>query len=104
MTVTRDLYNVRPLPSEQDPTPPTPDEERRARATLFTELGNAVADHRWTRYPAHTPAERRRLVEVGRMLSAHWGVPVTVEAEDECRMRLSLPGHELGAAGGPPMC
>ncbi|MFI6086001.1 hypothetical protein ACIBBB_34525 [Streptomyces sp. NPDC051217] len=90
----RELYNVRPLTPEPGRTPLTPDEERRTRATLFTELGNAIADHNWTRFPAHTPQERQRLVDVGRMLSAHWGIPVTVEAEDECRMRLSLPGHE----------
>ncbi|MCI3222944.1 hypothetical protein [Streptomyces sp. NP-1717] len=94
----RDLYNVRPLAPEPGRTPLTPDEERRTRATLFTELGNAIADHNWTRFPAHTPRERQRLVAVGHMLSAHWGIPVTVEAEDECRMRLSLPGHELHRA------
>ncbi|MEV6307642.1 hypothetical protein AB0M10_03455 [Streptomyces sp. NPDC051840] len=90
---TRDLYNVRPVGPAPGPSPLTPDEERRARATLFTELGNVIADRGWTRFPAYTPEERRRLVDVGRMLGEHWGIPVTVEAEDECAMRLSLPGH-----------
>ncbi|MFD3519619.1 hypothetical protein [Streptomyces sp. NPDC058653] len=87
---------------EPGPTPLTPDEERRARATLFTELGNAIADQNWTGFPAHSPVERQRLVAVGQMLSAHWGIPVAVEAEDQCRMRLSLPGHELLRVPGGP--
>ncbi|MFJ9062176.1 MULTISPECIES: hypothetical protein [unclassified Streptomyces] len=93
----RDLYNVHPVGPGSGPTPLTSDEEQRARATLFTELGNALADRGWTRFPAYTPEERRRLVAVGGMLSAHWGIPVTVEAEDPCAMRLSLAGHALGA-------
>ncbi|MFB8115459.1 MULTISPECIES: hypothetical protein [unclassified Streptomyces] len=86
----RDLYNVHPVGPGPGPTPLTSDEEQRARATLFTELGNAIADRGWTRFPAYTVEERRRLVAVGGMLSAHWGIPVTVEAEDACSMRLSL--------------
>ncbi|MFF5895738.1 hypothetical protein ACFY8O_07395 [Streptomyces argenteolus] len=93
----RDLRNVRTLGPGPGPSPLTTEEEQRYRALLFTELGNAIADHGWTRYPAHTPQERMRLVEVGRRLSEHWGIPVTVEAEDECRLRLSLAGHALGA-------
>lgn len=93
----RDLYNVHPVGPGTGPTPLTPDEEQRARATLFTELGNALADHGWTCFPAYSPAERRRLVHVARMLSEHWGIPVTAEAEDECAMRLSLTGHALNA-------
>jgi len=91
--VIRDLYNVRPVPSEQEqegPAPLTEEEERRFRAVLFTELGNTIADHGWARFPAYSRQDRRRLVDVGRMLSEHWGIPVTVEAEDECAMRLSL--------------
>ncbi|MFE3519488.1 hypothetical protein [Streptomyces sp. NPDC059166] len=92
---TRDLYNVRPTGPAPGPTPLTPDEEQRARGNLFTELGNTIADRGWARFPAYSPEERRRLVAVGRMLSEHWGIPVAVEAEDECAMRLSLRGHEL---------
>ena len=88
----RDLYNVRVLPFAPVTTPLTADEERRARATLFTEPGNAIADHGRVGYPAHTPEERRRLVDVARMLTDHWGIPLTVEAEDECRLRLSVAG------------
>ncbi|MFC8224646.1 hypothetical protein [Streptomyces sp. NPDC057287] len=97
--MTRDLYNVRPVGPGTGPTPLTSDEEQRARATLFTELGDVIADRGWARFPAYSPEERRRLVAVGRMLSAHWGIPVTVEAEDACAMRLSLAGHALGAQG-----
>ncbi|MCX5412309.1 hypothetical protein [Streptomyces sp. NBC_00059] len=93
----RDLYNVRATGPGPGPSPLTPEEEQRYRALLFTELGNAIADHGWTRYPAHSPQERMRLVEVGHRLSEHWGIPVTVEAEDECRLRLSVAGHALGA-------
>ncbi|MFG2593812.1 hypothetical protein [Streptomyces sp. NPDC048438] len=93
----RDLYNVHTVGPGPGPTPLTPDEEQRARATLFTELGNAIADRGWTRFPAYSPEERRRLVAVGGMLSEHWGIPVTVEAEDACAMRLSLAGHALSA-------
>ncbi|WP_049578070.1 hypothetical protein [Streptomyces sp. SBT349] len=100
-----DLYNVREVPSKgragREPTPLTAEEERRTRAVLFTELGNRIADDGWATFPAYSPEERRRLVEVGRMLSAHWGIPVTVEAQDVCAMRLSLAGHELRPAGGP---
>lgn len=92
----RELYNVRTVPPERATTTPlTPDEERRCRATLFTELGNEIADRGWVRFPAHSREERARLVDVGRMLSEHWGMTVTVEAEDECALRLSLAGHAL---------
>ncbi|WP_199552825.1 hypothetical protein [Streptomyces sp. N35] len=94
----RDLYNVRPVSGEGGPTPLTPDEERRVRRTLFTELGNELADHGHVSYPAHTPPERLRLIEVGRALGEHWGIPVTVEPEDEVRMRLFLPG-QVGGEG-----
>ncbi|MFJ8887533.1 hypothetical protein ACIRJR_29570 [Streptomyces sp. NPDC102402] len=89
----RDLYNVHTVGPGAGPAPLTPDEEQRARATLFTELGNTIADRGWTRFPAYSPEERRRLVDVARMLSEHWGIAVSVEAEDECAMRLSLAGH-----------
>jgi hypothetical protein len=53
-------------------------------------LGNKVADHGTATYPAHTPQDRQRIVEVGRRLSEYWGTPVHVSADDECRMRLSV--------------
>ncbi|MFJ9130923.1 hypothetical protein ACIRJS_43275 [Streptomyces sp. NPDC102340] len=107
----RDLYNVRPVPAEGEeaarewaptaptqPTPLTPEEESRYQALLFSELGNRIADHGTTTYPAHTPEDRRRLVAVGQRLSAHWGMPVRVTADDECRMRLSV--GPVGAVTG----
>ncbi|MCX5532193.1 hypothetical protein OG785_16645 [Streptomyces sp. NBC_00006] len=101
----RDLYNVRPVPAEGEetvrewaPTPLTPEEESRYQALLFSELGNQIADRGTTTYPAHTPEERRRLVAVGQRLSAHWGMPVRVTADDECRMRLSV--GPVGAVTG----
>lgn len=87
---TRDLFNVRVLPGDDHPAPLTDEEERRYRNILFSELGNELADHGTTTYPAHTPQDRRRLVDVGQRLSAHWGMPVRVTADDECRMRLSV--------------
>jgi hypothetical protein len=86
----RDLYNVRELPHPEGPTPLSPEEEHRFRAILFTELGNQVADQGWARFPAYTPEERRRLLDVGRALSEYWGRPVRVEPEDVCSMRLYL--------------
>ncbi|MGW0708204.1 hypothetical protein ACWD4G_19990 [Streptomyces sp. NPDC002643] len=91
----RDLYNVRVLPAEDAITPLTDEEERRVRAVLFSELGNQIADRGWTRFPAYTPEERRRLVAVADRLTAHWGQRVYVEAEDQTRVRLSLAGHEV---------
>ncbi|MFE0629956.1 hypothetical protein ACFW3D_23690 [Streptomyces sp. NPDC058864] len=91
--MTRELYNVRLVPREGDPTPLTDEEERRARATLFNDLGRAVSDRGWVRFPAYSPEERRRLVDVAGRLSAHWGMEVGVVAEDHCSMRLFLPGH-----------
>ncbi|MYW67895.1 hypothetical protein GTY65_28030 [Streptomyces sp. SID8379] len=92
--MTRDLYNVRAVaaPDEDQwaPTPLTPDEENRYLALLFGELGNQVADHGAATHPAYTTEDRRRIVEVGRRLSAHWGMPVRVEAVDTCRMRISV--------------
>ncbi|MBO1337455.1 hypothetical protein [Streptomyces sp. VRA16 Mangrove soil] len=92
-----DLYNVRPIPhpdtpvpQEATPSPLTPEEENRYQALLFTELGNEIADHGAATYPAYTREERRRIVGVGQRLSAHWGMPVRVEAVDACRMRLSV--------------
>ncbi|MGP3972122.1 hypothetical protein [Streptomyces sp. 6N223] len=90
--MTRELYNLRPLPAADAPTPLTDEEERRVQAVLFNELGNAIADQGWARFPAYTPEDRRRLVAVAHRLSAHWGRPVSVEAEDPTRMRLFLPG------------
>ena len=57
---------------------------------LFSELGNKIADQGWARFPAYTPQERRRLVDVAQRLAAYWGQQVFVEAEDQCRMRLCL--------------
>lgn len=90
----RDLYNVRPLPAEGDPTPLTDEEEQRVRAVLFGELGDEIADRGWARFPAYTPEERRRLVDVARRLSGHWGRQVVVEAEDQCALRLRVAGPE----------
>ncbi|WP_328722093.1 hypothetical protein OHT52_23115 [Streptomyces sp. NBC_00247] len=89
----RDLYNVRVRPAEGDPTPLTEDEERRARVTLFDELGTVIAERGWVRFPAHSPEERRRLVDVAHRLGAYWGRPVHVEAEDSCALRLHLDGY-----------
>lgn len=89
----RDLYNVRLEPAEGGSTPLSEEEERRARAVLFSDLGNAVAEHGWVRFPAYSPEERRRLVNVADRLSAHWGQQVFVEAEDPCAMRLYLAGY-----------
>ncbi|MFI1353695.1 hypothetical protein ACH4TV_08940 [Streptomyces sp. NPDC020898] len=89
----RDLYNVRWRPAEGGSTPLTDEEEQRARAVLFSELGNEIADRGWVRFPAYSPEERRRLVDVAHRLSAHWGQQVFVEAEDRCALRLCLAGH-----------
>jgi hypothetical protein len=100
--VIRDLYNVRYTGGEES-TPLTDEEEQRTRSALFHELGNQIAERGWTRFPAYTPQERRRLVDVAQRLTAHWGQRVTVEAEDQCGMRLSLAGYEItggGSTGG----
>ncbi|MEV0114542.1 hypothetical protein AB0H77_15010 [Streptomyces sp. NPDC050844] len=93
MTI-RDLYNVRwqsgPESVEGVATPLTDEEERRVRAVLFNELGNTIAEQGWARFPAYTPEERRRLVDVAHRLGAHWGRRVFVEAEDQCGLRLYL--------------
>lgn len=91
--MTRELYNVRPVPAEGEPTPLTDEEEQRARSTLFHDLGRVIADRGWVRFPAYSREERRRLVAVAQRLSAHWGCEVRVEAEDHCALRLFLPGH-----------
>lgn len=90
----RDLYNVRVRPAQSGPTPLTDEEEQRFRAVLFSELGNEIADRGWARFPAYTPQDRRRLVDVAQRLTAYWGQQVFVEAEDVCRLRLCLAGHE----------
>ncbi|MFF7715600.1 hypothetical protein [Streptomyces sp. NPDC007988] len=94
----RDLRKVRVRvrgeEREHGPTPLTEDEERRARMVLFHEPGNAVADRGWARFPAYTPEERRRLVDVAARLSAHWGRQVLVAPEDQCALRLVLEGAE----------
>ncbi|MFD8967183.1 hypothetical protein ACFV0C_19685 [Streptomyces sp. NPDC059568] len=93
----RDLYNVREVPSAGGGgiTPLTPEEEQRAHAVLFSEIGKPVADNGWARFPAYSPAERIRLYKVGRALSEWWGRPVRVEPEDECSVRFWLDGYEL---------
>jgi hypothetical protein len=101
-SVVRDLYNVRLLPAEGGVTPLTDEEEQRFRALLFRELGNAIADEGWVRYPAYTPEDRRRLVDVAHHLTTHWGHQVFVEAEDECRLRLCLAGYEALPTAAPP--
>ncbi|MFD4606836.1 MULTISPECIES: hypothetical protein [unclassified Streptomyces] len=90
----RDLYNVRLLPAEDTTTPLTDEEEQRARAMLFSELGNKISDQGWVRFPAYAPEDRRRLVAVAQRLTAYWGQQVFVEAEDPCRVRLFLAGYE----------
>ncbi|MFK0096775.1 hypothetical protein [Streptomyces sp. NPDC091040] len=78
---------------EDGPTPLTEEEEQRARAVLFSDLGNTIAERGWVRFPAYSPEERRRLVDVAHRLSAHWGQQVFIEAEDQCAMKLYLAGH-----------
>ncbi|MDT9687102.1 hypothetical protein Q5762_01805 [Streptomyces sp. P9(2023)] len=90
----RDLHNVRVRPEQGATTPLTEEEEQRVRAVLFSELGNEIADRGWARFPAYTPEERRRLVAVAQRLTTYWGRQVTVEAEDQTRLRLSLAGFE----------
>lgn len=93
----RNLYNVRLRPTEAEAgaaAPLTDEEERRFRAVLFSELGNEIADHGYARFPAYTPEDRRRLVDVAHRLTAYWGQQVFVEAEDLTRLRLHLAGHE----------
>jgi hypothetical protein len=90
----RDLYNVRLLPPEDTVTPLSEEEEQRFRAVLFSDLGNKISDQGWAAFPAYTPEDRRRLVDVAHRLSAYWGQQVFVEAEDQCRMRLCLTGYE----------
>ncbi|RMI41226.1 hypothetical protein [Streptomyces triticirhizae] len=89
----RDLYNVRAQPPEGGTTPLTEEEERRVRAVFLHDLGNVIAERGWVRFPAYSPEERRRLVDVAHRLSAHWGRRVFVEAEDQCALRLYLAGH-----------
>ncbi|MYW09656.1 hypothetical protein GT034_15005 [Streptomyces sp. SID2563] len=89
----RDLYNVRVQRPEGGPTPLTEEEEQHARAVLFSDLGNTIAERGWVRFPAYSPEERRRLVDVAHRLSAHWGQQVFIEAEDQCAMKLYLAGH-----------
>ncbi|MFJ6119970.1 hypothetical protein [Streptomyces sp. NPDC092129] len=94
-SVIRDLYNVRVRHVEDADASLTEEEERRFRAVLFRELGNKIADQGWARFPAYTPEDRRRLVEVAHRLSGYWGQQVFVEAEDQCRMRHCLAGYEV---------
>jgi hypothetical protein len=91
--VVRDLYNIRLRPTEDAATPLTDEEEQRFRALLFSELGNKIADQGYARFPAYTPEDRRRLVDVAHRLTAHWGQQVFVEAEDRTRLRLCLAGY-----------
>jgi hypothetical protein len=100
--VTRELYNVRLLPAEGDPTPLTDEEEQRARTTLFNELGRTISERGWVRFPAYSREERRRLVDVARRLSAYWGCEVHVEAVDHCALRLFLPGYGTRAPAVSP--
>lgn len=94
----RDLYNVRLQSVEGGSTPLTDDEEQRMRAMLFSELGNEIADRGWVRFPAYSPEDRRRLIDVAHRLSAHWGQQVFVEAEDRCRLKLYLAGYGTQSA------
>ncbi len=94
----RDLYNVRLQSVEGGSTPLTDDEEQRMRAMLFGELGNEIADRGWVRFPAYSPEDRRRLIDVAHRLSSHWGHQVFVEAEDQCRLKLYLAGYGTRSA------
>ncbi|WP_331254354.1 hypothetical protein [Streptomyces halstedii] len=91
--VIRDLYNVRVQPEEGGSMPLTEEEEQRVRAVFFSDLGNTIAERGWVRFPAYSPEERRRLVDVAHRLSAHWGQQVFIEALDQCTMKLYLAGH-----------
>ncbi|MFD8733443.1 hypothetical protein ACFV06_00805 [Streptomyces sp. NPDC059618] len=97
----RDLYNVHVRPGEGGPTPLTEEEEQRARAVLFGDLGKVIAERGWVRFPAYSPEERRRLVDVAHRLSAHWGQQVFIEAEDQCAMRLYIAGHGSQPTASP---
>ncbi|WP_018547854.1 hypothetical protein [Streptomyces sp. LaPpAH-108] len=90
--MTRDLHHVEIRPAEDGVTPLTEEEELRYRNLLFSELGHQISAHGWTRYPAHTPEDRRRLIAVAQRLTAHWGQEVCYEAEDPTRFRLYLRG------------
>ncbi|MGW4031611.1 hypothetical protein ACWEFL_20235 [Streptomyces sp. NPDC004838] len=74
-------------------TPLTEEEEQRTRAVLFGDLGKAIAERGWVRFPAYSPEERRRLVDVAHRLSSSWGQQVFVEAEDQCALMLHLAGY-----------
>ncbi|MCX4967181.1 hypothetical protein OHA98_20840 [Streptomyces sp. NBC_00654] len=89
----RDLYNVQVQPAEGGSTPLTEEEEQHVRRVLFSDLGNIIAERGWVRFPAYSPEERRRLVDVAHRLSGHWGQQVFIEAEDQCAMKLYLAGH-----------
>lgn len=97
----RGLYNVRLLPAEDTVAPLTEEEERRFRNVLFNELGNKISDQGWASFPAYTPEERRRLVDVAHRLTAYWGRQVFVEIEDQCRLRLCLAGYEARSKALP---
>ncbi|WP_405987155.1 hypothetical protein [Streptomyces sp. NBC_00872] len=97
----RDLYNVQSQTAEGGSTPLTEEEEQRARAVLFNDLGNTIAERGWVRFPAYSPEERRRLVDVAHRLSSHWGQRVFVEAEDQCALRLYLAGYGPQPANPP---
>lgn len=97
----RELYNVRTVGGEPAPSPLTDEEERRFRAVLFAELGHEISARGRASFPAHTPEDRRRLLDVARRLTEHWGQPVTAVAEDELRMCLHLAGHGPGDGRQP---
>ncbi|ONK15476.1 hypothetical protein [Streptomyces sp. MP131-18] len=86
----RDLYGVREVPGPQDPVPLTEEEERRCRAAFLVHIGEQVARQGWATFPAYTPAERARLLAVGRELGERWGRTVHVTAVDICSMRFTL--------------
>ncbi|MFF8807606.1 hypothetical protein [Streptomyces omiyaensis] len=94
----RELRNVRTVPEAPVPSPLTDEEERRFRAVLLAELGHEVSARGRASFPAHTPEDRRRLLDVARRLGELWGQPVAAVPVDELRMCLHLPGH---GPGGP---
>ena len=94
----REIHDVQVPSSEDSGALLTGDEERRYRELLFRELGDVISERGWVRYPAHSPEERRRLVEVAARLGEWWGQRVFVEAEDVTRLRLYLAGYETAPA------
>ncbi|WP_051720637.1 hypothetical protein [Streptomyces sp. NRRL F-2799] len=97
----REFLEVQVPSSEDSEALLTDEEESRYRELLFRELGSVISERGWVRYPAHSPEERRRLVDVAARLGEWWGRRVFVEAEDVTRLRLYLAGYEAAAVAEP---